>query len=306
MTKIETQTVCVTGAAGFLGSKLCRELAYRGSNVIAIDNFAIGERGCLSEIENKIEIIKADIRDKDSMKEYINKSDTIFHLAAIDDRKACQKDYELAFNVNVKGTANILSLCSSMQRFIYMSSNMVYGEARYLPIDELHPLDGYEPYATTKISSEYLCKGYNFTNEVSYTIVRNFNTFGPGQNKSSLIPTLIVEGLKNNKIEVWAADTVRDFQYIDNCIDGLVSIAESEALVGETLNLACGYGITIGEITDMICMYIDAKRIDIKKPNPISHKSIGNITKLKSMLDWEPKVSLEKAVERTIDYYRSN
>ena len=72
MTKIENQTVCVTGAAGFLGSKLCRELAYRGSNVIAIDNFAVGERGCLSGIENKIEIIKADIRDKDSIKEYIN------------------------------------------------------------------------------------------------------------------------------------------------------------------------------------------------------------------------------------------
>ena len=304
MTMINTQTVCVTGAAGFLGSKLCGELLSRGSSVIAIDNFEIGKRSSLSEIESNIEIVKADIRDKESLKDSIKKSDTIFHLAAIDDRKLCQQNYELAVDINIKGTANVLSLCNSMQRFIYMSSNMVYGEARYLPIDELHPLDGYEPYSTTKISSEYLCRGYDFINEVPYTIVRNFNTFGPGQNKSSLIPTLIIEGLTKKKIEVWTADTVRDFQYIDNCIDNLIKIAESESLVGEVVNLGNGYGTTIGEITNKICELLGTINVYIKKPKPVSHKTISNVTKLKTMIDWDPKVSLEEGIKRTIEYYR--
>lgn len=304
MKKRNRKVACVTGAAGFIGSKLCENLVNRDYKVIAIDNMSIGNIDNLREIKKIIELIDVDIRDVGKLKNIINKSDIIFHLAAIDDRNYCIKDFELAFDVNIKGTANLLSLCSSSQRFVYMSSNMVYGEADYLPISESHQLSGYDPYAITKISSENICKAYSYINDLPYTIIRNFNTFGPRQNITSLVPTLILEGLTKKEVEVWTADTVRDFQYVDNCINNIVKISNAESLICETVNLGSGFGMSVGEITDIICKYIGAKRIDIKKPKPISHKSIADISKLKSVLNLSNEVDMEKAIHLTIEYYK--
>lgn len=303
--KIEGKTVCVTGAAGFLGSSLCRELVLRDAKVIALDNFAVGQRGNLGEIEDRVEVVTADVRDLDSLKEPIQKSQIVFHLAAIDNRKTCLKDFALAFDVNIKGTANVLSLCSNVERVVFASSTMVYGEPRYLPIDERHPLDGYDPYAVSKIAAEYLFRAYYFMHGLPFTIIRNSNTFGPGQGRDYLVPTLIIEGLTKKQIEVWTPSVIRDFQYIDNCIDGLIKVVESESTLGETINLGSGKGITTGELADIICQYLDTTWVDMKKPAPVSSKLISDITKIKALTGWEPKVSLEEGLRRLIEYYKS-
>lgn len=305
MNEIRGKTVCVTGAAGFLGSSLCLELVARKCQVIALDNFKIGDRRNLKEIEDRVEIVTADVRDLDALKEHIRKSQIIFHLAGIDNRKSCQKNFELAFDVNIRGTFNVLSLCSNVERVVFTSSNMVYGESRYLPIDEKHPLDGYEPYAVTKIACEYLFKAYDFIQSLPFTIVRNFNTFGPRQSPSSLIPTLIIEGLTKKQIEIWTTDVVRDFQYVDNCIDALIKVAESESTVGETVNLGTGRGITLGEVADMVSSYLHTTWVDLKKSPPVSHKHISDITKIKQLTGWEPKVNFEEGLQRTFEYYKS-
>jgi len=303
--KIEGKTVCVTGAAGFLGSHLCRALVLRDAKVIALDNFTIGDRGKLREIEDRVEVVTGDTRNVDSLKEHIMRSQIVFHLAAIDNRKTCEKDFPLAFDVNTRGTANVLSLCSNVERVVFTSSTMVYGEPKYLPIDEKHPLDGYDPYAVSKIAAEHLFKAYHFIQYLPFTIVRNSNTFGPGQGRDYLIPSLIIEGLTRKQIEVWTPGVLRDFQYVDNCIDALIKIAESESTLGETVNLGSGQGITTGEFTDIICKYLGATWVDMKKPPPVSSRLVSDISKVKALTCWKPKVSLEEGLQRTIEHYKS-
>lgn len=302
---IDGKKVCVTGAGGFLGSSLCRALVSRNANVVAIDNFSVGTPTALQDLKSDLEIVMADVRDLDSLRGHLPDCEVVFHLAAIDNRTTCQRDFALAFDVNVKGTSNVLSLCSGAERVIFASSTMVYGEPRYLPIDEVHPLDGYEPYAVTKIAGEYLCRAFRFNQDLRFTIVRNSNTYGPGQGKDYLVPSLIIQGLTQEQIEVWTPTVIRDFQYVDNCIEGLIIVAESESTLGETINLGTGRGITTGECTELICSQLETTWIDRKKPAPVSSKLICDIAKLELLTGWKPNIELKEGLRLTIEHYRS-
>ncbi len=302
---IAGKTVCVTGAAGFLGSWLCRELVGRNARVIGLDNFSIGPRERLSDVANDIELVTADVRDADGIAEHVSRSDVVFHLAAIDSRQACQRDFDLAFDVNVGGTKNVLSHCSGVERVVVMSSTMVYGEPTYQPVDEAHATNGYEPYAVTKIASEGLCRAYGFNEDVAFTIVRNSNTFGPGQGPDYLVPSLILEALNRGRIDVWTPGVVRDFQYVEDCVDGLIQIAETEATLGETVNLGTGTGTTTGQLAEKICEMVGSTWEDLGKAPPVSAELIADVTKLRRLTGWEPEIGLEDGLARTIEHWTS-
>lgn len=305
MMKIEGKTICVTGAAGFLGCHLCRKLVSQGAKVIALDNFSVGQRQNLREIEKELEIVEADVRDIQSLKNPIKSSQIAVHLAGIAMPRTCQQNLGLAFDVNVKGTANILSLCSDVERVIFLSSIMVYGEPRYLPIDDRHPLDGRDSYSITKIMSEYLLKAYHYVQGIPFTIIRNSNTFGPGQSADYLIPTFIIQGLTQKKIEIWDPKVIRDFLYVDDTVEAITRVLESEASSCEIMNLGSGQGVATGELADFVCRLLDTTWSDVKKPSPVSSKLISDITKIKALTGWEPKISLEEGLQRTIEYYKS-
>jgi len=303
--KIEGKTVCVTGAGGFIGSHLCRSLVDRGTRVLALDDFSIGQKERLVDIEDRLEIVNADIRNPDSLKEPVEKSQVVYALAAIANPRTCQKNFGLVCDVNIMGTANILMHCSDVERVVFLSTIMVYGEPKYLPIDDRHPIDARDPYSISKIMCEYFFKAYHYMNNLPFTIIRNSNTFGPGQDKDYLIPTLILEGLTKGQIEIWDPRVIRDFLYIDNCVEALIKVVESESAVNEIMNLGSGQGIATGELADIVCRYTGATWIDAKKPSPVSSKLISDISKLKALTGWEPKVSLEEGMKRSIEYYKS-
>ena len=182
---------------------------------------------------------------------------------------------------------------------------MVYGEPRYLPIDDRHPLDGRDPYSIMKIMSEYLFKAHDYIQRLPFTIVRNSNSFGPGQDSSYLIPTLIIQGLTKKEIEIWDPSIIRDFLYVDDTIEALIRITTSESARGEIINLGRGQGIAAGELADIICKSVDATWVDVHKPSPVASKLISDISKIKALTGWEPKVSLEEGLARTAEYYKS-
>ncbi|HJX13190.1 MAG TPA: NAD-dependent epimerase/dehydratase family protein [Dehalococcoidales bacterium] len=302
--KLEGKTVCVTGGSGFIGHHLCRALLPRCGKVIALDDFSVGQKERLADIAADVEVVMVDIRDREKLKEPIKKSQIVFALAAIANPRTCQEDFSRTFDVNILGTSNILSHCTDVERVVFPSSIMVYGEPRYLPIDDRHPIDARDPYSTSKIMCEQLCKVYNFMYKIPYTIVRNCNIFGPGQDSDYLIPTLILQGLRAGKIEIWDPRTIRDFLYIDNCVDAYIKILESESTIGETMNLGGGQGVAAGELAEMVCQRLNATWVDVKKPSPVSSKLIGDITKIKALTGWEPRVSLAEGLDRTIAYFK--
>ena len=159
--KLEGKKVCVTGAAGFLGRHLSVGLLARGAEVIALDNFEIGSHDAFDKSKDGLTVCNADIRDIDSIKSAVGEADVVYHLAAIANPRTCQRDFSLAFDVNIRGTQNVLDASHHVERMVFLSSIMVYGEPRYLPIDDRHPLDGRDPYAASKKICEELVNRYN-------------------------------------------------------------------------------------------------------------------------------------------------
>jgi len=113
---------------------------------------------------------------------------------------------------------------------------MVYGEPRYLPIYERHPLDGRDRYAAGKIICEELVKITNYIHQIPYTIVRNSNSYGPNQGGDYLAPTLILQGLEQGEIEIWDLRTIRDFLFVDDTVAALAAIGEADTTAGEIIN----------------------------------------------------------------------
>lgn len=299
MMTLNGKTVCVTGGAGFIGAALAYRCAKLGARVIVID------RNGVADAEVDLEVVQADIRDTENLRDAVSRSDVIFHLAAIDNRVLCQQDFPTAFDINTGGTARLLALCTNRQRVVFASSNMVYGESEYLPMDERHPLNCFEPYAVSKVASEYLFRSYNFLHKgLPYTIVRNFNTYGPKQSPRSLIPSLILEGLAKGKIEVWAPNTVRDLLYRDDCVDGFIKVAQSESTIGSVVNLGSGYGATLGEVAQIIGDALGVPWVDMKKPLPISGRLVADTRRLSALTGWRPQTSLGDGLLKTVEYYK--
>ena len=302
--KLAGTTVCVTGAAGFLGQHLLQKLLERGAKVIALDNFAVGRRDALKGLDGDITVCQADIRDLESIREPLAESEVVYHLAAIANPRTCQNDFPLAFDVNVRGTANVLEACKHVKRFVFLSSIMVYGEPRYLPIDERHPLDGRDPYAASKIICEELVKISNYIHQIPFTIVRNSNTYGPNQGEDYLAPTLIRQGLETGVIEIWDPRTIRDFLFIDDTVEALTVIVETETTAVEIINLGSGLGASAGQLADLISEKLGVSWEDANKPAPISSKLIADTAKLKALTGWQQRVSLEEGVDRAIESFR--
>ena len=302
--KLTGKTVCVTGAAGFLGRHLSVKLLERGAKVIALDNFAIGPQDALADISGDLSICHADIRDPDTIKAPLSQADVVYHLAAIANPRTCQKNFPLAFDVNVRGTEHVLEACRHVERIVFLSSIMVYGEPRYLPIDDRHPLDGRDPYAASKKICEELVKICNQIHKVPFTIVRNSNSFGPYQSDDYLIPTLIRQGLESGVIEIWDPRTIRDFLFVDDTVEALINTVETEAASGEIINLGSGLGVSAGELADFIAERLGVTWVDAKKPAAVSSKLIADTSKVKALTGWQQQVALEEGLTRTIEYFR--
>lgn len=292
--------VLITGAAGFIGSHLVARLTADGATVVGIDNFSFS-RPDIASAGGDFRSATVDLRRFDDLKAIVESSapDVIFHLAAVANPRQCKQDFPLAFDVNVLGTQNLLRVAPSGARVVFMSSAAVYGEPVKLPIDEGQPRQGNDPYSITKIMGEDLCTLYNKHYNRQIAIVRNFNSFGVGQTGDYIIPQLIRQGLTERKIEIWDSRTVRDFLYIDNAVDALVSIAAHSE--NGPINIGSGRGTSIGELAQAIADKFGGGMsvVDLKKKVLGSPALVSSNDRLRA-LGWSERVSFEDGIDRTI------
>jgi|SRR3989344_281481 len=321
---MDNLTILITGVAGFIGSHLAEKLLDRGHNVVGIDNLLVGSRENLKDIINhrKFIFLKRDITKTKSFKSSIT-FDVIIHLAAAKIPRYGNRIDTLF--VNTKGTENMLNLAVQKKaKIIFTSTSDVYGKNNHIPFSESSDLVLGQPevarwaYAASKIFDEHLIYAFSEKYGIPFVIIRLFGIFGPKQHRSWLggpIP-LFIDAIKNNKpVDLHGGGTQsRSFMYIDDAIEAIVKVTETDYATGQVINLGSTNETRIIDLAKNIAAIL---KKPLKKRTIIYQSFTGksyedvkrrvpDITKVKKILKWEPKTTIEEGLKKTIDWYINN
>ncbi len=316
--KIVEKKILVTGGDGFIGSHLVESLVKMGCQVKAFVMYnSFNSWGWLDNLPkedlSKLEIISGDIRDYNAVYEATKDVEVIFHLAALIAIPYSYVAPDSYVDTNVKGTLNILQAAKqrNVQRVLVTSTSEVYGTAKYVPIDEIHPKQGQSPYSATKISADYLSQSFYLSFELPVTIVRPFNTYGPRQSARAVIPTIITQLLDGNEqIKLGSLHPTRDLLFVKDTVNGFIKIAECEELVGEEVNIATNSEISIKNLVNELIKQINSKAtvsLDSNRLRPTNSevdRLYGCNKKIKKFTDWNLDHTLEEGLKETIDWFR--
>jgi UDP-glucose 4-epimerase len=296
--------IAITGGAGFIGSHIAEYLVSRGDTVTVIDNLYTGKKENLDSVINKINFIQTDIQNFNSIKKVLKNIDGVFHEAALASVQESFSKLDEYYNVNVKGTENILKLAKEFGfKIVYASSSSVYGNPNSIPINENMEKKPINPYAQTKLDGEILAEKYS-KQGVKVIGLRYFNVFGERQsiNYAGVIK-LFLERIQNNKPPIINGDgsQIRDFVFVKDVVKANIMALESN-VDHAFINIGTGNTISILELANQIIkssglslnpIHIDALDGDV-------HKSQANIELAKKLLGWEPSFNLEEWLDKTV------
>jgi len=310
--------VLVTGADGFIGSHLTEKLLEKGYDVRAFSYYnSFNSWGWLDTLSKEklkeIDVFTGDIRDPNGVKEAMKGIDEVFHLAALIAIPFSYHSPDSYVDTNIKGTLNVLQAARDLDtsRILITSTSEVYGTAKYVPIDELHPYQGQSPYSATKIGADRLAESFYRSFNMPISIVRPFNTYGPRQSARAVIPTIITQLLAGEKeIKLGALSPTRDFNYVIDTVTGFIEIAESNKAIGEEINIATEREVSIGELAKELIRQInpeariicDEERIRPDKSEV--NRLLGSNKKIKELTNWNPKYTLEEGIKETIEWFK--
>ncbi|HEY9087657.1 MAG TPA: SDR family NAD(P)-dependent oxidoreductase [Anaerolineaceae bacterium] len=309
--------VLVTGAGGFIASHLAERLVELGADVRAMVHYnALGAWGWLddSPLARQMQVFAGDIRDRDSVRAAVEGREVVFHLAALIAIPYSYSAPSSYVETNITGTLNVLQAVreSGAARMVHTSTSETYGTARYAPIDEGHPLQGQSPYSASKIGADKMAEAYYRSFGVPVATVRPFNTFGPRQSARAVIPTIITQLLAGQELRLGSLHPTRDLNYVANTVDGFLRAAETDAALGQVINLGSGREISIGDLAQLIAglmgvefrLHSETQRVRPEKSEV--ERLIADNRLAKSLLGWEPRVSLEEGLEKTIAWIKTH
>ncbi len=312
------QTVLVTGAAGFIGSRLTETLVQQGAQVRAFVRYTSrSELGLLkflpSAILSEIELVFGDLRDAEAIEQAAKRADLIYHLGALISIPYSYLHPVEVVQTNILGTLNILQACRKFDcRLIHTSSSEVYGTALQVPIDETHPLQGQSPYSASKIGADKLVESYYRSFGVREVTIRPFNTYGPGQSARAVIPTIITQALTKHTVYLGNLDALRDFTYVDDTVDAFIKAGKTDGIDGETFNLGSGSEISIRDLAALIFDLIGTTpevEVDDERIRPALsevQRLLADNCKARQVLAWSPQVDLREGLSRTISWIREH
>jgi len=303
--------ILVTGGAGFIGSHLLDELVKEGFEVTVFDDLSTGRIENISHHleKRKIRFIEGDVRRRKDVEEALEGVEVVFHLAAITSVPYSIRHPKITYEVNVDGTRNLLEAClrSSVEKFIYLSTCAVYGEPKYLPVDEKHPTNPISPYAKSKLKAEQACMKFQEAYGLKTTIFRPFNIYGSRQRNDWYggVIANFIKRLRRGKQPLIYGDgkQTRDFIYIDDAIRAFMTALNHNDAVGRTFNIATGIPTSINQLAQLLIELLGAEGIKPQHTSPrqgdIRH-IYANIEEAKSRLGFKPRVSLKEGLTSLI------
>lgn len=307
--------VLVTGADGFIGSHLVEFLVARGMDVRALALYnSFNDWGWLeqSPARTKIEVVTGDIRDPFLCREITKGVDLVFNLAALIAIPYSYVAPQSYVETNVLGTLNIAKACmdNGVRRLVQTSTSEVYGTARYVPIDEKHPLQPQSPYSASKIGADAMAMSFYNSFQLPVVVARPFNTFGPRQSARAVIPTIIAQ-LAAGKEEISLGDTTptRDFNFVTDTCRGLFMLSQSEKTVGQTVNIGSNREHSIEQTFETIRGLMKSKarlKKDEQRIRPQNSEVFRlwcDNTLIRELTGFQPEYTFERGLDETIQWF---
>ncbi|MCC6287108.1 MAG: SDR family NAD(P)-dependent oxidoreductase [Chitinophagaceae bacterium] len=309
--------VLVTGADGFIGSHLVERLLEENCEIRAFVYYnSFNNWGWLDSFEkekqSEIEIFSGDIRDPNGIRVAMQNVDIVFHLGALIAIPYSYHSPDNYIDTNIKGTLNVLQAArdAKVQKILTTSTSEVYGTALYVPIDEKHPRQAQSPYSATKIGADSIAESFYRSFDLPVTIVRPFNTYGPRQSARAIIPTIITQLLSGKtEIKLGALHPTRDLLFVKDTANGFVQIALSDNVIGEEINIATQQEISVKELAETIIKLINPSAkiiVEDERLRPAKsevERLLGSNEKIRRLTKWQPEVTLEKGIEKTIEWF---
>jgi NAD dependent epimerase/dehydratase len=314
--RLSDKRVLVTGADGFIGSHLVEQLVREGCRVRALSCYnSFNNRGWLEDIacKDEVEVVTGDVRDQQCCRNITKGSDVVFHLAALIAIPYSYAAPESYIDTNVKGTLHVCqaALESGAGRVVHVSTSEVYGSARYVPIDEKHPLQPQSPYSASKIGADAIAMSFFHSFSLPVAVARPFNTYGPRQSARAVIPTIITQMAAGRKeIKLGDVTPTRDMNYVADTCRGLIAIAENEGTAGEVVNIGSNYEISIRDLADTIKLLmgsgadfvVDEERM--RPPDSEVRRLWCDNAKIRGLTGFEPLYSIREGLIPTIEWFR--
>jgi NAD dependent epimerase/dehydratase len=306
--------VLVTGADGFIGSHLTEQLVEAGHEVRALVQYnSFNSWGWLdgSPVAGQLEVQAGDVRDPGFCRKAAKGVDTIYNLAALIAIPYSYAAPDSYVDTNVKGALNICQAAlETGARVLQVSTSEVYGTARYVPIDEKHPLQPQSPYSASKIGADAMAMSFHAAFELPVTIARPFNTYGPRQSARAVIPTIITQ-IAGGARQIKLGDTspTRDFNFVADTCRGMRALAGCAAAVGQTVNIGSNAEISVGDTLEMIREIMGREVEFLQDPERLRpagsevFRLWADNSLMRELTGWSPKVGLREGLSRTVDWF---
>ena len=313
--------ILVTGADGFIGSHLTEVLVRNGYEVRAFVFYnSFNSWGWLDrsadDVKGKFEVFAGDVRDPYSVRTAMKECDAVLHLAALIAIPYSYDSPDSYVDTNIKGTLNIVQAARDLNvsKVVHTSSSEVYGTARFVPITEEHPLQGQSPYSASKIGADQIAMSFYTSFGTPVTILRPFNTFGPRQSARAVIPTIITQIASGKRqIKLGALDPTRDFTYVDDTVAGFLAALDSQQAVGNVINIASNFEISIGDVARTIAEAMGVE-IEIRSDDERLRPEKSEVERLwgandraRVLLSWAPQYGglqgFRRGVEQTAAWF---
>ena len=319
MFALKGKNVLVTGAGGFIGSKLCEMLIEGEAKVHGFFHYSgkhdtglihAGALSCMT-------LHFGNLADTDSVEKAVKDSnaDIVIHLGASISIPYSYQNPRDVMLANVVGTLNILQACQKQKvsRLVVTSSSEVYGSADIIPITEENPFKPQSPYSASKVSGDAIARSFYCSFDLPVVILRPFNTFGPRQSDRAVIPNVIKQALWSDTIQVGALHTKRDFVFVDDTARAFMLAADPENYVinGESIHFGTNEAYSVQEMIDKVQAIVGTNKAVVvsefrKRPNmsEVLHLQ-ADYSKAKRLLGWEPTVTFESGLDQVVEYMKT-
>jgi len=303
----------VTGGAGFIGSNTVDELVRRGETVIVLDDLSSGKEDNLAEVRSKISFIKGSITDLEAVRKAMQSADYVIHLAARTSVPRSVKDPIDTNKINVEGTLNVLVAArdAKVKRVVFAASSSAYGETPTLPKVETMQPEPISPYGVAKYAGELYAQMFGRVYGLENVSLRYFNIFGPRQDPDSPYSGVLAKFCtafleKTQPLVFGDGEQSRDFTFVENAVAANLLACEAPNASGKVFNIGTGARITLNQTLALLAN-LTGNKLETKYEPPRDgdiRDSQADIKQARDVLSYEPLVSFEEGLRRTVEWYR--